>query len=120
MTLLAFFFLSDPQIAGIDISRPALMGIVMTEGALEGDVAGTIQLYIRRLAALAELDGEVAGTLQRQTGLIDIDLTDAHIAGAYHNGRRCLRIEMTDTDIAGTNQLRDAHIADDVLEGDIA
>ena len=87
MTLLAIFLLSDGQITRIDIAGTTLMGIVVMEGAFECDIAGTIHLSHRRLAALEEVDNDIAGTTHRQVGIEDIGLSDIDIAGAYQYSR---------------------------------
>ena len=87
MTLLAIFLLSDRQITRIDIAGTALMGIVMMEGTFKCDITGTIHLSHRRLAALEEVDNDIAGATHRQVGIDDIGLSDIDIAGAYQYSR---------------------------------
>ena len=82
MTLLAIF-LSNCQITRIDIAGTALMGIVMMERAFECDITRAIHLSHRRLAALEEVDHDIAGATHRQVGIDDIGLSDIDIAGAY-------------------------------------
>ena len=87
MTLLAIFLLSDCQITRIDIAGTTLMSIVVMEGTFECDIAGTIHLSHRRLAALEKVDNDIARATHRQVGIEDIGLSDIDIAGAYQYSR---------------------------------
>lgn len=96
------------------------MFIHLLDLTLQADVAGATHLTIHLLAALLEMDGDVAGAAQGDVRIIDVSVPHLHITGADEGDIRRDGLQTLDPDIAGTNQFRLTVIADDLIEGDVA